>query len=486
LARPNSFGADTLVALADGTYVPIADVQFGDQVLAYDFDTAETVAREVTATLPHADWLLDAHFSDGTVMEVTEDHRFWSITDDAWVELQDLDGDDQLLTPNGAMVTVEWLDWDAGVTAPAWDLTVDDVHNFFVTAEAGGEPLLVHNQTLVRLACGAKVDADTFVRIAAAEDALDSETRLKLSALSQQLSVRTAPDVVAGNRSILDLFVEELESVTAPSIMKRILENATVGPHVVEAAVGTGRAAEILGNRSFATAARSAADDVLATRIATRGPLPQSLIDDLRLSDPEFAALFRTDLDIQEAWLRYAGAKSPDNWLTSAYANPLKNNSGGSAFESGGLLAAGVPPKATDPLTPAASKTPQDFDGVNTNGMASSDPGPFVPDHSIATVLPDGRVLWQFFEAKNLNPGPLYPSSNAGRQLEWLRRNPNVQGEFTLIVGRNTELSEGFIDLIRSADSAGAGFNRVEVTVLRQNPLVSTNPDGFSEIDVLG
>ena len=73
----NSFSANTLVALSDGTLLPIAEVRVGDQVLAYDFDAGTTVARSVTATLPHTDWLLEAHFSDGTVMEVTEDHRFW-------------------------------------------------------------------------------------------------------------------------------------------------------------------------------------------------------------------------------------------------------------------------------------------------------------------------------------------------------------------------------------------------------------------------
>ena len=53
----NSFGASTLVALADGTHAPIADVQVGDEVLAYDFDTDAIVGRVVTATLPHTDWL---------------------------------------------------------------------------------------------------------------------------------------------------------------------------------------------------------------------------------------------------------------------------------------------------------------------------------------------------------------------------------------------------------------------------------------------
>ena len=47
----NSFGASTLVALADGTHAPIADVQVGDRVLAYDFDADATVGRAVTAKL---------------------------------------------------------------------------------------------------------------------------------------------------------------------------------------------------------------------------------------------------------------------------------------------------------------------------------------------------------------------------------------------------------------------------------------------------
>ena len=66
---------------------------------------------------------------------MTEDHRFWSVTDDDWVELQDLDTSDVLLTPDGATVTVDFLDWDAGVTTDAYDLTVDQEHNFFVTAD---------------------------------------------------------------------------------------------------------------------------------------------------------------------------------------------------------------------------------------------------------------------------------------------------------------------------------------------------------------
>ena len=204
----NSFSGDTLVAMADGTAVPIAEVQVGDEVLAYDFDTGETVAREVTATLPHEDWLLEAHLSDGSVMSVTEDHRFWSVTDNGWVELQDLDTTDQLLTPDGAMVTVDHLDLDAGETAPAWDLTVAEEHNFFVAADTTAEPVLVHNMD-VGLFCGIPVSVNTALDLLPVDALLrassDAErvNRMLLS-LSRQQRVKML-DVIAASGSDAEL-----------------------------------------------------------------------------------------------------------------------------------------------------------------------------------------------------------------------------------------------------------------------------------------
>ena len=208
----NSFSRDTLVALADGTRVPIAEVQQSHEVLAFDFGTGASVARSVTATLPHEVWLLEAHFSDGSTLSVTEDHRFWSITDTAWVELQDLDPTDILLTPDGATVTVDHLDWDAGVAAPAWDLTVDQVHNFFVAADDSAEPLLVHNQDEVAFFCGVTVDVSLAaqlaqvgerltgpeqVRFAVAADLLDeAETAQLLSIIVDQGTDLESADIV--------------------------------------------------------------------------------------------------------------------------------------------------------------------------------------------------------------------------------------------------------------------------------------------------
>ncbi len=224
------------MALADGTLLPIAEVQVGDQVLAYDFDTGETVGREVTATLPHTDWLLEAHFSDGSTMSVTEDHRFWSITDDSWVELQDLDTTDVLLTPDGVTVTVDWLDWDAGVTAPAWDLTVDQEHNFFVAATGSAEPLLVHNNT-PSLFCGVPIDADVVIRLSGLNASLVESGRAPvlasvLSALpgsGRQRFLGVLDRLIADGRAVEALQVAE-NAADLPNVANVVLSDFPSGP----------------------------------------------------------------------------------------------------------------------------------------------------------------------------------------------------------------------------------------------------------------
>ncbi len=137
-----SFSGDTPVLMANGTTKAIADVQVGDEVLATDPETGETGAREVIATLPHTDQLLTLKTSSGEVV-TTEDHKYWNATDQAWQESQDLDEGDQLLSADGDIVTVEGLDWATVHTDAAYDLTIADLHTFYVGA--GVDEVLVHN-----------------------------------------------------------------------------------------------------------------------------------------------------------------------------------------------------------------------------------------------------------------------------------------------------------------------------------------------------
>lgn len=137
-----SFSASTLVLLANGERRAIADVREGDMVLATDPGTGETGPREVVATLPHTDRLVTLETSSGGIV-TTEDHEYWNVTDGEWQESQDLDRGDRLLSADGDEVTAEGLDWSTAHTAQAYDLTIEDIHTFYVAA--GAEDVLVHN-----------------------------------------------------------------------------------------------------------------------------------------------------------------------------------------------------------------------------------------------------------------------------------------------------------------------------------------------------
>ena len=113
-----------------------------DVVFAHDPETGQAGPREVLATWPHMDTLVEFEVGDGTVT-TTEDHEFWKVTDQAWQETQHIDAGDLLLTADGATVEAGTLLWDTAHVAPAFDLTVDEIHTYHVTA--GDESVLVHN-----------------------------------------------------------------------------------------------------------------------------------------------------------------------------------------------------------------------------------------------------------------------------------------------------------------------------------------------------
>ena len=104
--------------------------------------TGQPGPREVLATWPRSETLVGFEVGDGTVT-TTEDHEFWNVTDNAWQETQHIDAGDLLLTSDGATVEAGTLLWDTAHVAPAFDLTVDEIHAYHVTA--GDESVLVHN-----------------------------------------------------------------------------------------------------------------------------------------------------------------------------------------------------------------------------------------------------------------------------------------------------------------------------------------------------
>jgi hypothetical protein len=84
----NSFSADTLVATADGA-VPIASIEIGDTVLAWDEATGATGSYTVTDTISHIDSLIVLLTLDGETLETTAQHPFYTL-EYGWVDAGNL------------------------------------------------------------------------------------------------------------------------------------------------------------------------------------------------------------------------------------------------------------------------------------------------------------------------------------------------------------------------------------------------------------
>jgi Pretoxin HINT domain len=143
-----SFRADTLILMADGTKKPIGEVEVGDKVVATDPVTGKKSIREVTRLFTHIDDdLLDLVVltDDGVeTIHTTDHHRFWNDTRKAWVEANDLQSGERLLTADGDPVTIGQLNRVPGA-APMLDLTIEYDYTFYVALN--GTAVLVHNQT---------------------------------------------------------------------------------------------------------------------------------------------------------------------------------------------------------------------------------------------------------------------------------------------------------------------------------------------------
>ncbi|MFJ6167212.1 polymorphic toxin-type HINT domain-containing protein [Micromonospora orduensis] len=163
-----SFSDDTEVLMADGTTKPISSIEVGEQVLAADPETGRRGPRTVTHVWVHDDQLVDLKLGENAALTTTEDHPFWNQTDLEWQQAQDLDAGDLLNTPAGANPTVLGIAWATDRDALAYNLTVDDIHTYYVMA--GETAVLVHNVgecPVTGLPHGAMGEAATRQRLAA-------------------------------------------------------------------------------------------------------------------------------------------------------------------------------------------------------------------------------------------------------------------------------------------------------------------------------
>ncbi len=150
---PNSFLPGTAVLMADGTNKAIEDIRVGDEVLATDPETGETAPKTVTAEilgegLKNLVKVTVAREGDKSepvetdTLTATDKHPFWIPSLGKWVTATDLEAGQWLRTSAGTHVQIKAVQrWTQ--TARVYNLTVADIHTYYVLA--GATPVLVHN-----------------------------------------------------------------------------------------------------------------------------------------------------------------------------------------------------------------------------------------------------------------------------------------------------------------------------------------------------
>ncbi|MGW6395597.1 polymorphic toxin-type HINT domain-containing protein [Streptomyces sp. NPDC055103] len=187
-ARCKCFLAGTDVLMADGATKDIEDVEVGDEVRATDPLTGESGARKVTHLIVTED---DKQFNELSIatsggtkkLTATHEHPFWSPSVRRWVEAGDLSQGMTLLTDTGQTVAIEA---NRGFTSKArtYNLTVDDLHTYYVLA--GATPVLVHNSNCLTMSSA--IGDDTLLTKAAEQAGKNQAVQRDLDNLFSQLS----------------------------------------------------------------------------------------------------------------------------------------------------------------------------------------------------------------------------------------------------------------------------------------------------------
>jgi hypothetical protein len=144
-----SFAPDALVVLASGRTEPISEIKIGQRVKAVDTNTGKSVIRKVTALWVKRDTdLMDVTITSSagvaSTIHATTHHLFWDLTTHTWVEADRLQAGDRLRSDDGTTVTFT-ASTVVSAAADMWDLTINGVHDFYVTT--GSVAVLVHNET---------------------------------------------------------------------------------------------------------------------------------------------------------------------------------------------------------------------------------------------------------------------------------------------------------------------------------------------------
>ncbi|NUT53402.1 MAG: hypothetical protein HOV94_39870 [Saccharothrix sp.] len=146
--KPHSFVAGTRVLLSDGTTRSIEQIKPGEMVRVGVAHTARAAEQQVTRVIrtDHDKSFVKLSIRDENgvprSLTTTENHPFWSVNADRWVDAGQLRSGDLLRTSAGTSVQIDAVQSHTAHRR-TYDLTVDEDHTYYVLA--GATALLVHN-----------------------------------------------------------------------------------------------------------------------------------------------------------------------------------------------------------------------------------------------------------------------------------------------------------------------------------------------------
>jgi hypothetical protein len=122
--------------------VNIEDIKVGDTVYAYDFDSGETVERQVTDTPRNFTYYwVYLQVGDETI-KATRKHLFWIESEQRWVAAADLQSGMSVRLQDGQIKTISSVILhEIQDQETTYNLVVDGEHDYFV----GLNRILVHN-----------------------------------------------------------------------------------------------------------------------------------------------------------------------------------------------------------------------------------------------------------------------------------------------------------------------------------------------------
>jgi hypothetical protein len=137
----NCFPAGTKVSTSHGD-VNIEEINVGDLVYAYDFETGKVVESHVIDTPRHFTYNWVSITVGGETIRATRGHRFWVESEKRWIEAVDLKEGMAVRLSDGHIEAITAVSLATlAQSEPTYNLEIENQHTYFV----GLHHVLVHN-----------------------------------------------------------------------------------------------------------------------------------------------------------------------------------------------------------------------------------------------------------------------------------------------------------------------------------------------------